>query len=130
MFCKVTKDEAVQLNLLSDQAFNTFQSSMAAALAMMSLSAKPMCMQTSALVQAVTNLGMATLLAHRQSHGEFHDVKSLADMRKRPDVFLALVGDLNELLAAVLRGIDPKNDYMLDLFQMEKKTGEVGKEGA
>jgi hypothetical protein len=65
---------------------------------------------------------MAMLLGHRQAHGEFLDVKSLGDLKKRPDAFLALVTDLNELLAAVLRGIDPKNDYMLNLFQMEKKA--------
>lgn len=122
MLCKVTKDEAVELNLLSDQAFNTINSSTVAALAMMGMSGKSMCMQTSALVHAATNQMMGMLLAHRQGHGEFQDVKSLGELKKRPEVFLALVGDLNELLGAVLRGIDPKNDYMLNLFQMEKKT--------
>lgn len=130
MICKVTKDEAVQLNVLSDQVFNVINNSMVAAVAMMSLSGQPRCMQTSALVHAVTNHVMSVVLGHRQSHGEFMDVKSLGELKKRPEVFLALVGDLNELLGAVLRGIDPKNDYMLNLFQMEKKAGEVGKEGA
>jgi hypothetical protein len=127
MLCKVTKDEAIQLNVLSDQVFNVMNNSMVAALAMMALSGKPVCMQTSALVHAVINQAMAVLLGHRQAHGEFMDVKSLGELKKRPEVFLALVGDLNELLGAVLRGIDPKNDYMLNLFQMEK--GEAGKKG-
>lgn len=122
MFCKVTKEEAVQLNVLSDQAFNGIGAGMATAIAMVHMSGKPPCMQTSALVHAATNQTMATLLGHRQAHGEFLDVKSIGELKKRPDVFLALVGDLNELLGAVLRGIDPKNDYMLNLFQMEKKS--------
>lgn len=121
MLCKVTKEEAIQLNVLSDQAFNGMAGGTAAAVAMIHLSGKPPCMQTSALVHAATNHVMATLLGHRQAHGEFLDVKSLGELKKRPEVFLALVGDLNELLAAVLRGIDQKNDYMLNLFQMEKK---------
>lgn len=120
MLCKVTKDEAIQLNLLADQAFNAMAGGTASAIAIMALSGKDSCMQTSALVHAATNQMMATLLGHRQGHGEFRDVKSLGELKKRPEVFLALVRDLNELLAAVLRGIDPKNDYMLDLFQMEK----------
>jgi hypothetical protein len=128
MFCKVTKEEAVQLNVLSDQAFNALAAGMATGIAMVHLSGKPPCMQTSALVHAATNQLMATLLGHRQAHGEFLDVKSLGDLKNRPDVFLALVKDHNELLAAVLRGIDPKNDYMLDLFQMEKKP-ETEKKG-
>ena len=122
MICKLTKDEAVQLNVLSGQVFNVINNSMTAAVAMMSLSGQPRCMQMNALVHGVTNHMMAVLLGHRQSHGEFMDVKSIGELRKRPEVFLALVGDLNELLGAVLRGIDPKNDYMLNLFQMEKKT--------
>jgi hypothetical protein len=122
MLCKVTKDEAVQLNVLSDQVFNTLSNSMVAAITMMALSGKPVCMQTSALVHAVTNQAMATLLSHRQAHGEFMNVKVLGDLKKRPDVFLALIGDLNELLGAAMRGIDPNNDYMLNLFQMEKKA--------
>ena len=122
MFCKVTKDEAIQLNVLSDQAFNAIGAGMTTALIMVNMSGKTTCMQTSALVHAAANQTMATLLGHRQAHGEFLDVKSLGDLKKRPEVFLALVGDLNELLGAVLRGIDTKNDYMLNLFQMEKKT--------
>lgn len=122
MFCKVTKEEAIQLNVLADQAFNAIGGGMAAAIAMVHISGKSPCMQTSALVHAATNQLMAVLLGHRQSHGEFLDVKSIGDLKKRPDVFLALVKDHNELLAAVLRGIDPQNDYMLDLFQMEKKV--------
>lgn len=121
MLCKVTKDEAIQLNVLADQALNALNSGMAMAIGMVHLSGKSTCMQTSALVHAVTNQLMSTLLGHRQSHGEFLDVKSLGELRKRPEVFLQLVKDHNELLAAVLRGIDPQNDYMLDLFQMEKK---------
>ena len=128
MLCKVTKEEAIQLNVLSDQAFNGMGPGMATAIAMVHMSGKTSCMQTSALVHAATNHVMATLLGHRQAHGEFMDIKSLGDLKKRPDVFLALVGDLNELLAAVLRGIDPKNDYMLNLFQMEKKP-EAEKKG-
>ena len=122
MLCKVTKEEAVQLNVLADQAFNGIGAGVATAIAMVHMSGKQPCMQTSALVHAATNQMMAMLLGHRQAHGEFLDVKSLGDLKKRPDAFLALVTDLNELLAAVLRGIDPKNDYMLNLFQMEKKT--------
>jgi hypothetical protein len=122
MFCKVTKDEAIQLNVLSDQAFNAIGSGTAAALAMLSMAGKSTCMATSALVHASANHVMAALLGHRQAHGEFQDVQSLGALKKRPEVFLALVGDLNELLGAVLRGIDPKNDYMLNLFQMEKKA--------
>jgi len=122
MLCKVTKEEAVQLNVLSDQAFNGIGAGMATAIAMVHMSGKPPCMQTSALVHGATNQLMAVLLGHRQSHGEFLDVKTLGDLKKKPEAFLALVGDLNELLAAVLRGIDPKNDYMLELFQMEKKA--------
>lgn len=129
MFCKVTKDEAIQLNVLSDQAFNVMNAGTVAALPMMALSGKPLCMQTSALVHAAANQMMGMLLSHRQAHGDYKDVKTLGELKKRPEAFLALVGDLNELLGAVLRGIDPKNDYMLNLFQMEKKTGEVGKEG-
>lgn len=122
MLCKVTKEEAVELNVLSDQAFNGIAIGFATAISMVGMSGKGACTQTSALVHASTNHVMATLLGHRQAHGEFLDVKSLGELKKRPDVFLALVGDLNELLGAVLRGIDHKNDYMLNLFQMEKKT--------
>jgi len=122
MLCKVTKEEAVELNLLSDQAFNAMLGGMGAAIGIIALSGKQPCMQTSALVHAAANQMMAALLGHRQSHGEFMDINSLGELRKRPEVFLALVGDLNELLAAVLRGIDPKNDYMLNIFQMEKKN--------
>lgn len=121
MFCKVTKEEAVVLNVLSDQSFNAIGSGVAAALAMLQMSGKSPCLATSALVQALSNQVMASLLGHRQAHGEFKDIESIGALRKRPDVFLALVGDLNELLGAVLRGIDPKNDYLLNLFQMEKK---------
>lgn len=124
MICKVTKDEAIALNVLSDQAFNAIGGGMAAAIAMLALSGKSPCMATSALVQAVTNQVMTALLAHRQTHEEFTDVPSIGALKKRPDVFLALVGDLNEILGAVLRGIDPKNDYMLNLFQMEKKASQ------
>jgi len=122
MLCKVTKEEAVQLNVLADQAFNGIGAGMATAIAMVHMSGKSTCMQTSALVHAAANQTMATLLGHRQAHGEFLDIKSLGELKKRPDAFLALVGDLNEILGAVLRGIDPKNDYMLNLFQMEKKA--------
>ena len=122
MFCKVTKEEAIELNTLADQAFNGIAAGMATSIAMVHMSGKSPCMQTSALVHASTNHMMATLLGHRQAHGEFLDVKSLKELRKRPEVFLELIKDLNEILAAVMRGIDPKNDYMLNLFQMEKKS--------
>lgn len=122
MFCKVTKDEAIQLNTLADQAFNGIGAGMATAVAMVHMSGKSPCMQTSALVHAATNQLMSVLLGHRQAHGEFRDVTSLKELRNRPEVFLELVKDHTELLAAVMRGIDPKNDYMLNLFQMEKKA--------
>lgn len=122
MFCKVTKEEAIELNTLADQAFNGIGPGMATALAMAHMSGKTPCMQTNAVIHGVTNHMMAAFLGHRQAHGEFRDIKSVGELKKRPEVFLALVGDLNELLAAVLRGIDPKNDYMLNLFQMEKKA--------
>lgn len=122
MICKVSKEEAIQLNVLSDQVFNLLNSNLVAGIAMMGMSGKPLCMQTSALVHAATNITMGVLLSHRQAHGEFRDIKSLGELKKRPEVFLALVGDLNEIFTAILCGIDSKNDYMLNLFQMEKKT--------
>jgi hypothetical protein len=122
MLCKVSKEEAAVLNVLSDQAFNAINGGMVLGMSMIALAGKSPCMATSALVQALTNQVVVSLLGHRQAHGEFTDISNLGALRKRPEVFLALVGDLNELLGAVLRGIDQKNDYMLNLFQMEKKS--------
>jgi len=122
MICKVTKEEAAVLNVLSDQAYNLIMPSLIGAATLGAVTNISACMETNALIHALLNHLTTALLAHRQVHGEFKEINSLALLKKNPEVFMALVGDLNELLSAVLRGIDPKNDYMLNLFKLEKKS--------
>jgi hypothetical protein len=128
MICKVTPQEAIELNLLSAQAENVLAAATGGALLVMSTSGKPPCMQLNAVVHALSNQLLLILLAHRQAHGQWKDVSSTADLKKRPEVILALVGDLNELMSAVLRGVDPGSDYMLNLFKLEKSKASGGGE--
>ena len=122
MLCKVTKEEAIQLNVLADQASNMIGAGVGSALAIVSTAGKPACMMTSALVHAAANHLLGLLLSHRQAHGEFKEIHDLKILKRRADALLALAGDLNEIFAGVLRGIDPKNDYMLNLFQTERSN--------
>jgi hypothetical protein len=121
MICKVTKEEAAVLNVLSDQAYSLIMPPLLGALTLGSVSNVSPCMGTTAPVHALLNHLVAALLAHRQAHGEFKAIDSLGVLRKNPEVFMQLIGDLNELLSAVMRGIDPGNDYMLNLFKLENK---------
>ena len=121
MLCKITKDEATQLNLLVDQIVNlTGPSNFAVTVATAGSAGVSPCLKTSAPVHALMNQLVLALLVHRHSHGQFEDVKNYKDLRARPEIFEALVGDMNEILAAVLRGIDPAHDYLLNVFKTER----------
>lgn len=128
MLCKVDKSEAPIMNLLADQAFNAVGAGIATAVSVVALSGRQGCFATSALVHAVANQLILTLISHRQAHGEFAEIRSLAQLRAQPELFLKLVEDANELFAAVLRGLDPKNDYMLNMFRVEKSQAPEKKE--
>lgn len=119
MFCKVTREEAAVLNVLSDQAYNLLTPPLLGALTLGAVANVSACMGTTAPVHALLNHLVSALLAHRQAHGEFKTIATLGVLRKNPEVFMQLIGDLNELLSAVMRGIDPGNDYMLNLFKLE-----------
>lgn len=129
MLCKIDKADAPVMNVLSDQAFNAIGGGVQAAIAMLAMSGKTPCFATSALVQAMANQFMTSLLAHRQSHDQHQDCKQLGSLKKNPEAFLALVEDANEIFAAVLRGIDPKHDYMLNVFKVEKPAASEEKHG-
>lgn len=120
MLCKVTKEEAVILNVLTDQASSMIGAGISSGLAIVATAQKSPCMTTSALVHASANQLLSLLMAHRKAHGEFNEIDSLGDLKKRSDVILALVGDLNEIFAGVLRGLDSQHDYLLNLFQVDK----------
>ena len=124
MLCKVSKEDAAVLNALSDQAYNVLTGAIMSGQAIIGLASGSPCIKTSALVHGIMNQLMQAVLSHRQTHGELQDIKSLADLRKNPAAFQALANDINEILACVLGGIDPKHDYMLNLFQREKTEKE------
>jgi hypothetical protein len=126
MFCKVTKEEAIVLNALSDQAYNTIGPCGQAAIAILALSGQSGCLTTSALIQASLNRLMELLLLHRKAHGQLKEIENLGALRRNPLAFQELVGDLNEILAAVMRGIEPTHDYMFNCFKMEKTSGKEG----
>lgn len=126
MLCKITKEEAAVLNVLADQASSLMGAGINTALAIVSTAKKPACMTTSALIHAMSDHILGLLLSHRQAHGEFLELTSLGDLKKRPDVLLALAGDLNEIFSAALRGLDPDHDYMLNLFKLEKAGTKPG----
>ena len=121
MLCKITKEEGIQLNLLVDQIIHlTAPSILAATVLTAGSTGSSPCMKTSAQVHAMMNQLVMALLTHRHSHGEFTDITCHAHLRGRPEVFEALIGDMNDILAACLRGIDPAHDYLLNLFKTEK----------
>lgn len=129
MLCKVSKEDAAVLNALSDQVFNALGASVTSAGVIVSLTNTTPCIKTSALVHGLMNQLMTALVSHRKAHGELQDINSLADLRKNPEAFEALSNDLNAILACVLRGIDPKHDYILNVLKVEreeKKEKEAG----
>jgi hypothetical protein len=130
MLCKITKEEASHLNLLVEQITNLGGPAIMAAtvLAAGSTSLSP-CLKTSAPVHAIMNQLVLALLQHRHAHGEFEDVKGHKDLRSRPEVFEALIGDMNEIFAVCLRGIDPAHDYLLNLFKTERLPAPPAGEG-
>jgi hypothetical protein len=121
MICKFTKEEAAVLNVLSSQAYSLIMPPLLGALTLWSASNVSLCMGTAAPIRALLDHLLYVLIAHRQVHGEFKTITSLGILRKNPEVFMKLVGDLNELLSATMREIDPGNDYMFNLFKMEAK---------
>jgi len=128
MMCKVTKDDASKLNILSDQVFNLLgMQGTGPAMKLMAMTGASLCLQSNALIHGMGNQLMIALLAHRQTHGEFTDITHLGDLKKRPEVLLALVEDFNELFGAILRGVDPANDYMFNLFKTEKSPTQENK---
>ena len=130
MLCKLTKEEAAVVNVLSDQAFNVLNAGMGTASGLIAMTSIPNCHKTSALVHAALNIAILSALGHRMAHDEMKDMDSLAALKKRPEEFKMLIEDLNEIFAGVLRSIDPGHDYMINFFKMESKSEvQPGKEG-
>jgi len=125
MFCPLTKEEAAAVNVLADQAFAIMSAASSTAVGIVSLTKLPDCHKGSALLHAALNLAVMMALSHRKGHGEMKDVNTMGDLKRNPAAFLALVEDMNAIFSCICRGIDPGNDYMLNLFKMEAgKSGE------
>lgn len=124
MFCTLKKDEAAAVNALADQAFALMSGAAGTASALVQLTNLSGCLRGSALLHASLNLAVMMALGHRKGHGEMKEISTMADLKKNPAAFLSLIEDMNEIFACICRGIDPGNDYMLNLFKMEAKSGQ------
>jgi hypothetical protein len=122
MICKVSKEEAAAINVISDQVFALLNASCASGSALASLTNLSMCSKSSAILHAALNVAMVAALGHRKTHGQMIKINSLKDLKSNPKAFLELIEDVNEIFSGICRGIDPGNDYLLNLFRMEKKS--------
>jgi hypothetical protein len=127
MFCSLKKEEAAAVNVLADQAFALISGAASTASALVQLTSLSGCHRGSSMLHASLNLAVLMALGHRKAHGEMREVNTMADLKKNPAAFLSLVEDINEIFGCICRGIDPGNDYMLNLFKMESKPGQPGK---
>ncbi len=126
MKCPMTKEETAVVNALSDQAFSLLSGAVGTAKGIIAMTRVSECNKASAVLHAMLNVSLLTALDHRIKHGEMKEVTNFATMKANPAVLKTLIGDVTEILVAELRRIDPKHDYLVNLFETEKANTEEG----